>query len=97
MATLKCPRCGSDKIMPNSRILDHYERYSGEDLKVVVERNPGALIFKRLHREALRATVCGECGNVGLPVENPKGLWETYSQSENTRVSGEKDEKTYQG
>ena len=84
MATMKCPRCGSENIMPNLRIRDRYERGLGQDLEVVVEANPGALIFKQSHREALRATVCGECGNVGLSVENPKGLWETYSQRENS-------------
>ncbi len=84
MATMKCPRCGSEKIMPNLRIRDRYERQFGQDLEVVVEANPGALIFKQAHREALRATVCGECGNVGLSVENPKGLWETYSERANS-------------
>ena len=39
-------------------------------------------LFLILLREVLRATVCGECGNVELSVENPKGLWKTYSKSE---------------
>ncbi len=87
MASLTCPRCGSDKIMPNLRIRDRYEggRLSlsaGDDLEVVVEGKPNALLFKGTHREALRATVCGECGYVSLSVENPKGLWATYSKSE---------------
>ncbi|MDE0088696.1 MAG: hypothetical protein OXU23_23450 [Candidatus Poribacteria bacterium] len=84
MATMKCPRCDSENIMPNLRIRDRYERGLGQDLEVEVQGNPDALIFKQSHREALRATVCGECGNVGLSVENPKGLWETYSQRENS-------------
>ncbi len=84
MATMKCPRCGSENIMSNLRIRDRYERGLGQDLEVEVQGNPDALIFKGAHREALRATVCGECGNVGLSVENPKGLWETYSQRENS-------------
>ncbi|MDE0481574.1 MAG: hypothetical protein OXI67_03235 [Candidatus Poribacteria bacterium] len=84
MATMKCPRCDSENIMPNLRIRDRYERGLGQDLEVEVQGNPDALIFKQSHREALRATVCGECGNVGLSVENPKGLWETYSQIENS-------------
>ena len=84
MATMKCPRCGSEKIMSNLRIRDCYDTVRGTDLEVEVQGNPDALIFKQAHREALRATVCGECGNVGLSVENPKGLWETYSQRENS-------------
>ena len=46
--------------------------------------NPNALIFKQAHREALRATVCGECGNVGLSVDNPQRLWKIYTERENS-------------
>jgi len=84
MATMKCPRCGSEKILHNLRIRDRYEAGLGQDLEVEVEGNREALIFKQAHREALRATVCGECGNVGLSVENPKVLWETYIQQRNS-------------
>ncbi len=81
MATMKCPRCGSEKIMPNLWIRDRFEAYQGEDLEVVVESKPDALFFKGTHREPLRATVCGECGNVGLSVNNPGALWEVFSQT----------------
>ena len=77
---MKCPVCSSDKIMPNLRIRDRYDAHQGEDLEVVIARNPHALIFKGLHKEALRATVCGDCGNVGLSIENPNELWETYKK-----------------
>ena len=80
MENMKCPLCGSDKIMPNLRIRDRFEINQGDDLEVVIARNPNALVFKNLHRETLRATVCGDCGNVGITVDNPKGLWRTYTQ-----------------
>ena len=82
MATMKCNRCGSEKVMPNLRIRDRYEAGMGQDLEVEVHGKPDALIFKQAHREALRATVCGECGNVGLSVENPQRLWKTYTERE---------------
>ena len=81
MPAMKCGRCGSEKVMSNLRIRD---RYTAEDLEVEVEGNPDAMIFKKAHKEALRATVCGECGNVGLSVENPEALWETYTQKQNS-------------
>ena len=84
MAAMKCGRCGSEKIMSNLRIRDRYEAGVGQDLEVEVQSNPDALIFKQTHREALRATVCGECGNVGLSVENPQGLWKAHNQRENS-------------
>ncbi len=80
MAAMKCGRCGSEKVMPNLRIRDRYDAGVGHDLEVEVEGNPDAKIFKKTHREALKATVCGECGNVGLSVENPQALWDTYTQ-----------------
>lgn len=84
MLAAKCGRCGSEKIMSDLRIRDRYEHGFGNDLEVEVRGNPDALLFKRPHREALRATVCGECGNVGLSVENPGALWKVYSQQENS-------------
>ena len=67
------------KFMPNLRIRDYCEVGGAKDLETEVEGNPGAMIFKKTHREALRATVCGECGNIGLSVENSKALWEVYT------------------
>ena len=84
MASLKCGRCGSEKVMPDLRVRDRYEAGMGQNLEVEVQGNPDALIFKQAHREALRATVCGECGNVGLSVENPQALWEIYSERKNS-------------
>jgi formate dehydrogenase assembly factor FdhD len=83
MASMKCGRCGSEKIMPNLRIRDRYECGLGQNLEVEVQGNPDALIFKQAHREALRATVCGGCGNVALSIENPEALWETYTEKKN--------------
>ena len=57
---------------------------TGQDLEVEVEGKPNALIFKHAHREALRATVCGDCGNVGLSIENPQILWNIYNQREDS-------------
>ena len=84
MASMKCGRCGSEKIMPDLRIRDRYEAGMGQNLEVEVQGNPNALIFKQAHREALRATVCGECGHVGLSVENPQALWKTYSEGKHS-------------
>lgn len=70
--------------MPNLRIRDRYDAGVGQDLEVEVQANPNALIFKQAHRVALRATVCGECGNAELSAENPKALWKTYTEQKNS-------------
>ena len=80
MATLKCNRCGSEKVMSNLRVRDRYDRGFRDDLEVEVQGKPDALIFTQAHREPLRATVCGECGNVALSVENPGALWKVYTE-----------------
>lgn len=87
MENMKCSRCGSDKIMPNLRIYD-FANPVGTSRKnwigIEVVAKPDALIFKDAHQELLRATVCGDCGNVELTVDNPKGLWESYTKRQNT-------------
>ena len=84
MASMKCGRCGSEKVMSDLRIRDRYEAGMGQNLEVEVQGNPDAFLFKQAHREALRATVCGDCGNVGLSVENPQALWKIYSERKNS-------------
>ena len=61
--------------------LELREQSGGSPLMVIVEGKPDALVFKDTKMETLRATVCGDCGNVGLSIENPKELWETYSKA----------------
>ena len=80
MATMKCSRCGSENIMTNLQVRVGV----GEELEVEVRGDPNALVFKQTHREALRATVCGECGNVELSAENPGALWEIYNSQKNS-------------
>ena len=82
MATMQCLQCGSDKIMPNLRIHDRHRGYHDDWIGIEIMDKPDALIFKGTHKEYIRATVCGECGDVRLTVDNPKGLWQTYGQSE---------------
>ncbi len=84
MTQARCPRCGSEKIMHNLKIRDRYDAGLTEDLELETQGNPDALIFKQTHKETLRATVCGECGNVGLSVKNPKALWAIYTQGKNS-------------
>ena len=77
MAEINCTQCGSDKIMQDMALS---EQAAGGPLVVTLEGNPDAMIFKDMKIEALRATVCGECGYVCLSVENPNELWETYKK-----------------
>jgi hypothetical protein len=72
-----CSHCGSDKIVPNARVLDRRQHYS-DDLSVVVYGDPGALVFKDSLYGKLTADICGQCGHVEFTVDNPAELFEHY-------------------
>ena len=76
MDNMKCPVCGSEKIMQDLGL----SAQGGGSLVVIVQGNPDALIFKDTKLGTLQATVCGDCGNVSLSIEKPKELWETYTR-----------------
>ena len=40
MASMKCGRCGSEKVMPNLRVRDCYDAGMGQDLQVEVQGEP---------------------------------------------------------
>lgn len=83
MEKMKCSRCGSDKMMSDLRIHDIGKRRM-DWIGIEIVARPGNLVFKESHKEFMRANVCGECGNVEFTVDNPKGLWETYTKRNNT-------------
>lgn len=78
-----CLKCGSDKIIPNARILSKmdYGYYSG-DVHVEVYKDPYAFLFKGAMQARLRAWICGDCGYVELYTERPGELYSVYRQSE---------------
>ena len=78
---VSCPKCGSAKIIPGTRILDQGQ-YSDGKLQVVVDGDPDALIFKNRFYDQLTATICGDCGHVELTVEPARELYEHYLRSQ---------------
>jgi hypothetical protein len=79
MAT-KCEVCGSEKIIPNVRVVDQGQ-YSDGQLKLVVFGEPDALIFKDKLYGKVAAHVCGECGHIELRVSNPQEMYRKYRAS----------------
>src|SRR5262245_55107086 len=74
-----CPKCGSDDMIPNVRIVDQSVHSRG-DLEVEVYENPDALLFKWAHRGTLTASICGRCGYAEMYVSNAQELLATYRQ-----------------
>jgi len=76
-----CPRCGSQDVIPDVRIVDRGDGNFKRDLQVEVYESPGALLFKGTHAGVLRASICGRCGHAELSVTNPGELLAAYRQS----------------
>ena len=81
-----CRRCGSERIIPRVRIIDHEEGYE-LDLNVEVYECPDARLEKRGHYGTLAADVCADCGHAELFVQKARELWDVYQKSlEHSRV-----------
>lgn len=74
-----CPRCQSEKIIPDVQIFDR----AGHVLRLGVKvfEHPEALVFKGAHAADLRSWVCGECGYVESYVGNPQELYSVYLEA----------------
>lgn len=84
MSKVKCSGCGSEKVIPNIKIVDHGEMNLEHDLAIKLHGRPDALFFKDTRRSVLKASVCGRCGKVEMSVENPQELWEIYERHRST-------------
>ncbi len=75
-----CPRCKSEKIIPDARVLDRDGQYADGNLSVQVCGNPDAWIFKDAHQVELRATICCQCGYTELTSQGDlEKLWQLFS------------------
>jgi predicted nucleic-acid-binding Zn-ribbon protein len=81
MKPTTCPKCRSQKIIPDVSIEDRGMSNVPWNLSVRVEEKPDALLFKGRHTDILKAWVCGECGYTELYVENPQALYAAYTKA----------------
>ena len=77
---LTCPQCGSDKIIPNAKMLGLRE-YSPGTLQIAVDQHPEALLLKYPVVQHVNTNVCGECGVIQFVAENPGLLYQAYLES----------------
>ena len=76
-----CPKCNSEKIMHNVRVIDRNGDCQDKNLSVRLEREPKALLFKGAETFGLSACICGECGYTELFADNPAEIWRSGEKS----------------
>lgn len=73
-----CPRCGSDSIIPDVRVLDRGDGNARAPQEVGVVKRPEAMLFKDEIRTPVTARVCADCGAVELTATDPDTLWTAH-------------------
>lgn len=80
----ECPKCNSDKIVPNAMVLDTGQASHGF-LLIAFDEDPNALIFKNRIKSGVKVSVCGECGYLEFYAESPQAIYQAYQNMlENT-------------
>lgn len=79
-----CPRCGSDKIIPELPLMDHYGDTGtfSNPATVKAHGKPEAWVFTESVAGRLFVRICGECGHAQLQVGNFRELYATYQKSQ---------------
>lgn len=73
----KCGKCGSTAVVPRAMVADRNQN-AENDLKLRVDAQPSAIMFKQAARSAIHASVCSSCGYVELYADDPKALYDAY-------------------
>lgn len=78
-----CHKCGSDKIVPDVKVLDRGDGSTTHDLKIAVDENPRAFIFKKRNYSDVKANVCVNCEYTHFFATDSILLWEAYQRKQN--------------
>ena len=69
----KCVKCGG-AVIQRARMVDQ-GRNGEANLKVRVDADPTAMVFKKAIRSAVYAYICSSCGFMELYADNPEELY----------------------
>ena len=73
----KCSKCGSSAIVPRAMVVDKNQNME-YDLKLRVDAQPSAMLFKQAARCAIHASVCSSCGYVEFYADDPQTLYDAF-------------------
>ena len=69
-----CPKCSSDNILVDAKVVDRGESFAQHHMIVSTFRNPDALIWKGQQSSEVSAWICGDCGFIEFYADSPDDL-----------------------
>ena len=86
--TDKCNECGSSAIVPRAMVADRNQNMEYY-LKLRVDAQPSAIMFKQAARSAIHACVCSSCGYLEFYADDPQTLYDAYlaAQRESPQIT----------
>ena len=79
----KCAKCGSSSVIQRAMVVD-FGQGGERDLKVRVDADPTAMVFKKSARSVVHAWICGECGYIELYADSPTELYQAFTAAKST-------------
>lgn len=61
---MKCIQCQSERLVVDAKAVDYFDMAIKRPLKLELDSNPDAWVFKGTTAGELNATVCADCGHV---------------------------------
>ena len=61
---MKCLQCQSERLVTEANAVDYFDMAIKRPLKLELDSNPEAWVFKGTQAGELKATVCADCGFV---------------------------------
>ncbi len=77
----KCPKCGSERLIPNARLVEQ-DFGAAHSVRVGEFASPGDAFFKWEEKVDVRAQVCGACGFMELYATDPERLFEAFRRAQ---------------
>lgn len=81
MAEVRCGKCGSLRVIPNSRVLSCLDR-PDLGLVAVIARKPRAAFFRGEVQTKLSARICGDCGYTEFFADDPGVLFDAHHEAQ---------------
>jgi ribosomal protein S27AE len=84
MDDVHCPRCGSDRVIPDARLVEQ-DYGAAHTVRVGEFASPDDAFFRWESKVDVRAHVCGDCGYIELFAADPERLYEAYQRARNAK------------